>query len=173
MSIVISPLPSSPLSLQHYSACGCGFACNPTHHTTPHRIESNHTSRRFCGGRLVSVLEGGYNLHAGYASTFARSVAAHVRALSEPHTQFWDPSEAAVSGGALIGVTRGGMDGWGSMVLHVFVTHYLLLLVCHRLHFDIQLFWRADKNGRQACPLIAGELDIQMTTTMAACCMLR
>ncbi|EQC25381.1 hypothetical protein SDRG_16744 [Saprolegnia diclina VS20] len=34
-----------------------------------------------CGGRVVSVLEGGYNFHGRIASSFARSVAAHARAL--------------------------------------------------------------------------------------------
>ncbi|OQR85750.1 histone deacetylase [Achlya hypogyna] len=34
-----------------------------------------------CGGRVVSVLEGGYNFHGRVASAFARSVAAHARAL--------------------------------------------------------------------------------------------
>merc|ERR1719223_2581144 len=34
-----------------------------------------------CNGRVVSVLEGGYKIHGGIVSPFARSVAAHVRAL--------------------------------------------------------------------------------------------
>ena len=34
-----------------------------------------------CQGRVVSVLEGGYKVHGGIVSPFARSVAAHVRAL--------------------------------------------------------------------------------------------
>eukprot|EP00879_Flechtneria_rotunda_P013392 GHRR01013982.1.p1 GENE.GHRR01013982.1~~GHRR01013982.1.p1 ORF type:complete len:768 (+),score=320.97 GHRR01013982.1:988-3291(+) len=46
-----------------------------------------------CGGRVVSVLEGGYNINGGLVSAFARSVAAHVRGLSEPHYQAWDPEE--------------------------------------------------------------------------------
>jgi acetoin utilization deacetylase AcuC-like enzyme len=36
-----------------------------------------------CNGRIVSVLEGGYKIHGGIVSPFARSVAAHVRALSD------------------------------------------------------------------------------------------
>lgn len=44
-------------------------------------------ANRCCGGRVVSVLEGGYNLRGGIVSAFARSVAAHVRALAEPHSQ--------------------------------------------------------------------------------------
>jgi len=36
-----------------------------------------------CQGRLVSVLEGGYKIQGGIVSPFARSVASHVRALSE------------------------------------------------------------------------------------------
>jgi len=34
-----------------------------------------------CNGRIVSVLEGGYKVHGGIISPFARSVASHVRAL--------------------------------------------------------------------------------------------
>lgn len=34
-----------------------------------------------CNGRVVSVLEGGYKIHGGLVSPFARSVASHVRAL--------------------------------------------------------------------------------------------
>jgi hypothetical protein len=39
------------------------------------------------------VLEGGYNINGGIVSAFARSVAAHVRGLAEPHNQAWDPQE--------------------------------------------------------------------------------
>jgi hypothetical protein len=49
-----------------------------------------------CEGRIVSVLEGGYNLRGrGACSAFARSVAAHVRAMAEPNFQAWDPAEGA------------------------------------------------------------------------------
>jgi hypothetical protein len=48
---------------------------------------------RCCNGRVVSVLEGGYNINGGLVSAFARSVAAHVRGLAEPHSQAWDPQE--------------------------------------------------------------------------------
>lgn len=34
-----------------------------------------------CNGRIVSVLEGGYKIHGGIVSPFARSVASHVRGL--------------------------------------------------------------------------------------------
>lgn len=34
-----------------------------------------------CHGRVISVLEGGYKIHGGIVSPFARSVASHVRAL--------------------------------------------------------------------------------------------
>jgi acetoin utilization deacetylase AcuC-like enzyme/ankyrin repeat protein len=34
-----------------------------------------------CNGRVISVLEGGYKIHGGIVSPFARSVASHVRAL--------------------------------------------------------------------------------------------
>jgi acetoin utilization deacetylase AcuC-like enzyme/ankyrin repeat protein len=36
-----------------------------------------------CNGRIISVLEGGYKIHGGIVSPFARSVASHVRALVE------------------------------------------------------------------------------------------
>lgn len=42
------------------------------------------------------MLEGGYNLRGGLVSAFARSVASHVRALAETHTQSWDPFDAEV-----------------------------------------------------------------------------
>ncbi|KAF6259471.1 Arginase/deacetylase [Scenedesmus sp. NREL 46B-D3] len=50
-------------------------------------------ANRCCNGRVVSVLEGGYNINGGIVSAFARSVAAHVRGLAEPHSQAWDPQE--------------------------------------------------------------------------------
>jgi len=34
-----------------------------------------------CSGRVISALEGGYKIHGGIVSPFARSVASHVRAL--------------------------------------------------------------------------------------------
>jgi acetoin utilization deacetylase AcuC-like enzyme len=34
-----------------------------------------------CNGRVISILEGGYKIHGGIVSPFARSVASHVRAL--------------------------------------------------------------------------------------------
>ncbi len=45
---------------------------------------------------MVSVLEGGYNLRGGLVSAFARSVAAHVRALVEDNKQAWDPADSEV-----------------------------------------------------------------------------
>lgn len=59
-----------------------------------HRNLYSVTAARCCHGRVVSVLEGGYNLNGGLVSAFARSVAAHVRALAQPHTQAWDPLES-------------------------------------------------------------------------------
>eukprot|EP00798_Chlamydomonas_sp_ICE-L_P028698 gene28699-31863_t len=50
-----------------------------------------------CSGRIVSVLEGGYNLRGGIVSAFARSVAAHVRALVDDHGQEWDPADAQMA----------------------------------------------------------------------------
>ena len=44
----------------------------------------------------MSALEGGYRIQGGIVSAFARSVAAHVRALSESHEQRWDPADAQV-----------------------------------------------------------------------------
>lgn len=44
-------------------------------------------ANRVCGGRIVSVLEGGYRIQGEAVSAFARSVAAHVHALAEPNTQ--------------------------------------------------------------------------------------
>ena len=51
---------------------------------------------RCCAGRIVSVLEGGYNLRGGLVSAFARSVASHVRVLMEPHSATWDPQDSQV-----------------------------------------------------------------------------
>eukprot|EP00887_Chlorella_sp_A99_P002366 scaffold10.g2366.t1 len=51
-------------------------------------------ANRCCNGRIVSVLEGGYRIQGALVSAFARSVAAHVRALAEPNNQVWDPQEA-------------------------------------------------------------------------------
>ncbi|KAK9865158.1 hypothetical protein WJX84_010261 [Apatococcus fuscideae] len=49
-----------------------------------------------CPGRVVSALEGGYRIHGGIVSPFARSVAAHVRALSDVHKQRWTAKEASL-----------------------------------------------------------------------------
>ena len=51
-------------------------------------------ANRCCNGRIVSALEGGYRIHGGIISAFARSVAAHVRCLAERHSQQWDPEDA-------------------------------------------------------------------------------
>ncbi len=40
---------------------------------------------------MVSVLEGGYRIQGKIVSAFARSVAAHVRALLEPNLQVLAP----------------------------------------------------------------------------------
>lgn len=49
-----------------------------------------------CQGRIVSVLEGGYNFHGRMISPFARSVAAHARSLIRPSKAVWsfDSAEA-------------------------------------------------------------------------------
>jgi acetoin utilization deacetylase AcuC-like enzyme len=49
-------------------------------------------ANRCCKGRIVSALEGGYRIQGKIVSAFARSVAAHVRALMEPNYQV--PTEA-------------------------------------------------------------------------------
>jgi len=48
-----------------------------------------------CDGRIVSVLEGGYKIHGGLVSPFARSVASHVRILREAgiHRERYDERE--------------------------------------------------------------------------------
>lgn len=48
-----------------------------------------------CNGRLISVLEGGYNFHGRMISPFARSVAAHARALIHPSQELWDERDIA------------------------------------------------------------------------------
>lgn len=42
-------------------------------------------------GRIVSALEGGYQIQGKTYSPFAQSVAAHVRALSSGSLEKWDP----------------------------------------------------------------------------------
>ena len=55
-----------------------------------------------CGGRIVSVLEGGYDVLGGCASPLAQSVLAHVEALCSHHYEECDPeifsSEKGVKG---------------------------------------------------------------------------
>ena len=51
----------------------------------------------------MSALEGGYNLKGGLVSAFARSVAAHVRALADGNRHAWDPKDAQVSRKRLLG----------------------------------------------------------------------
>lgn len=48
-----------------------------------------------CNGRVVSVLEGGYKVHGGIVSPFARSVASHVRALVDGgrSRELYDPGD--------------------------------------------------------------------------------
>lgn len=49
-----------------------------------------------CNGRIVSVLEGGYRIHGGIVSPFARSVACHIRGLVEGGNsrELYDRSES-------------------------------------------------------------------------------
>ncbi|KAL3144011.1 hypothetical protein ABBQ32_003818 [Trebouxia sp. C0010 RCD-2024] len=46
-------------------------------------------ANKYCKGRIVSALEGGYRIQGGIVSAFARSVASHVRALSAPTHAQW------------------------------------------------------------------------------------
>ena len=47
-------------------------------------------ANKYCQGRIVSALEGGYRIQGGVVSAFARSVAAHVRALSSRSLAEWN-----------------------------------------------------------------------------------
>ncbi|KAH7624757.1 hypothetical protein Ndes2526B_g00126 [Nannochloris sp. 'desiccata'] len=51
-------------------------------------------ANRCCQGRVISVLEGGYKIQGQVVSAFARSVAAHVKAMAEPNGQEWDARDA-------------------------------------------------------------------------------
>lgn len=48
--------------------------------------EINKLAEVYCKGRVISVLEGGYNIFGGVVSSFAQSVHSHVRALVNPLT---------------------------------------------------------------------------------------
>lgn len=68
-----------------------------------------------CGGRIVSVLEGGYKIQGRVVSAFGRSVAAHVGALCSGVTEKWDTGRERVSASTgLINMhcrVRAGMPG--------------------------------------------------------------
>lgn len=67
---------------------------------------------------MVSALEGGYNINGALVSAFARSVAAHVRALAEPHTQVGKEGEGGRrdgQGATCAHVCSGDKGGWGSL----------------------------------------------------------
>jgi len=51
-------------------------------------------ANKCCKGRIVSALEGGYQIGGGALSAFARSVSAHVDALSEGGNEMWDANDA-------------------------------------------------------------------------------
>ena len=51
-------------------------------------------ANKYGEGRVVSVLEGGYRIQGGLVSPFARSVAAHVRALGQANFKEWSAEEA-------------------------------------------------------------------------------
>ena len=46
-----------------------------------------------CNGRIVSLLEGGYEIFGELISPFARSVAAHVKSLNVEHNAKWNQKE--------------------------------------------------------------------------------
>ena len=57
---------------------------------------TNHLVRvanKCCDGRIVSVLEGGYNFYGRLVSPFARSVAAHVRGLTSESLETWTETD--------------------------------------------------------------------------------
>ena len=62
-----------------------------------HPLRPLHPLQAFCGGRLVSLLEGGYRVTNGYVSSLARAVGAHVAALQAPSLvgSTWGADEAA------------------------------------------------------------------------------
>mmetsp|Transcript_54887 Transcript_54887/g.108930 ORF Transcript_54887/g.108930 Transcript_54887/m.108930 type:complete len:251 (+) Transcript_54887:1-753(+) len=51
-------------------------------------------ANKCCQGRVVSLLEGGYNIQGGPISAFAQSVAAHVDALAGSGNGEWDEDDA-------------------------------------------------------------------------------
>ncbi len=76
--------------LEHLSPCG--VSSGQIDHSSSrgeHKpcASDAQVANRFCEGRIVSALEGGYRIQGKIVSAFARSVAAHVRALSEPNFQ--------------------------------------------------------------------------------------
>lgn len=50
-------------------------------------------ANKYSKGRIVSVLEGGYRIHGGLVSPFARSVAAHVRSLGKANFKEWNSAD--------------------------------------------------------------------------------
>ncbi|RHY93844.1 hypothetical protein DYB37_005803 [Aphanomyces astaci] len=68
-------------------------------------------ANKVCNGRVISVLEGGYNFHGRIASPFCRSVAAHARALvagsqtTEPWNEVAMAHEAACEAAMILDAT--------------------------------------------------------------------
>ena len=60
-------------------------------------------ANRFCSGRLVSVLEGGYNTNLGPISPLAQSVAFHVRALLNTNSALIDTSQDFLNSQSTLG----------------------------------------------------------------------
>lgn len=54
-------------------------------------------AEKWCGGRLVSVLEGGYNVNGGALAPLARSAASHLRALCKPAPAAYEETPDAVA----------------------------------------------------------------------------
>jgi hypothetical protein len=81
----------------------------------------------------MSALEGGYRIQGGPVSAFARSVAAHVRALAAAsrHSQAWHPADSNVS-----------------PFIHILLIQYVFSSLCvllpgqlhaHRCWYDLSL----------------------------------
>lgn len=67
-----------------------------------------------CGGRIVSVLEGGYRIQGGPVSAFANSVAAHVQELQRPNTAKFDAAAAAAEVQARLEAEGVGVEAPGA-----------------------------------------------------------
>ena len=85
-------------------------------------------ANKYCKGRIVSALEGGYRIQGGIVSAFARSVASHVRALSAPTQAHWSWADVQAEQQRerqrkvlLLCCHRFSIVGWINMRLDAFV----------------------------------------------------